>query len=42
MSQEQQDDIVAIEDIDPNDDEMIDNQVRDSLIKAFMVIFTNE
>lgn len=33
---------MAIEDIDPNDYELIDNQVRDSLIKAFMVIFTNE
>lgn len=29
-------------DIGPNDTELIDSHLRDSLIKAFMVIFTNE
>ncbi len=30
------------EDIDPNDIDTIDMVLRDSLIKSFMVIFTND
>lgn len=33
---------IPIEEIDPNDIETIEVQLRDALIKAFMVIFTNE
>ena len=31
-----------MEDISPDNEELIDSHLRDSLIKAFMVIFTNE
>ena len=30
-----------IDDIDPKNDELIEIHLRDSLVKAFMVIFTN-
>ena len=33
---------VDLEHIDPNDTETIDILLRDSLIKSFMVIFTND
>ena len=33
---------IPIEDIDPTDYETIEVQLRDALIKAFMVIFTND
>jgi hypothetical protein len=33
---------VIMDDISPDDAELIDSHLRDSLIKAFMVIFTNE
>ena len=33
---------IAIENIDPKDTELVEIYMRDSLIKAFMVIFTNE
>lgn len=33
---------INIESVDPNDSELVEHLMRDSLIKAFMVIFTNE
>jgi hypothetical protein len=33
---------IDVNDIDPNDSEAVDQHLRDSLIKAFMVIFTND
>ena len=33
---------VSMQDIGPYDHDLIDSHLRDSLIKAFMVIFTNE
>ena len=33
---------IDIEDIDADDEEKLETQLRDSLIKAFMVIFTNK
>ena len=40
--QEAQDEQVEIEDIDPGCDSQIETYLRDSLIKSFMVIFTNK
>lgn len=31
-----------MENIDPNDSELVETHLRDSLIKTFMVIFTND
>jgi hypothetical protein len=33
---------IDVNDIDPNDADAVDQHLRDSLIKAFMVIFTND
>jgi hypothetical protein len=33
---------INMDDINPEDTDLIDAHLRDSLIKAFMVIFTNE
>jgi len=33
---------MAAEDLDPNNTELVELHLRDSLIKSFMVIFTNE
>lgn len=33
---------IGVELIDPNDNELVEMHLRDSLIKSFMVIFTNE
>lgn len=33
---------IPVEQIDPNDQELVEIHLRDSLIKSFMVIFTNE
>jgi hypothetical protein len=33
---------IDVEEIDPNDHELVDHLLRDSLIKSFMAIFTNE
>lgn len=33
---------IPVEDIDPDNHELVDSHLRDSLIKSFMVIFTNE
>jgi len=33
---------IRVEDINPNDHELVEAHLRDSLIKAFMVIFTND
>lgn len=33
---------INVNEIDPNDTELVETHLRDSLIKSFMVIFTND